>query len=174
MLNSRKAAQAKFGRMLRWHALAFDTNRGWNPGIMLQPARGQRNWPAALKLLSSLLSSLPDGMRSTLTPTGVRIRGSCFNPLPVSVIGQPPATKRREQIGSAQMVLSGDVEMNLRRLSSLLRRLSSLPSLPRSPQDDQNKARPREAAKARPREAAQRKSRFTVEPRITRITLIIA
>ena len=37
-----------------------------------------------------------------------------------------------------------------------------------------NRARPREAAKARPREAAQRKSRFTLEPRITPITLIIA
>ena len=47
VLNSREAAQAKFGCMLRRHALAFDTNRGWNPGIMLQPASGQRDWPAA-------------------------------------------------------------------------------------------------------------------------------
>ena len=38
MLNSRKAAQAKFGCMLQWHALAFDTNRGWNPVTVLQPA----------------------------------------------------------------------------------------------------------------------------------------
>ena len=65
MLNSRKAAQAKFRRMLRRHALAFDTNRGWNPVMVLQPAPGQRDWRAA------------------------RDRA------------------RREQIGSARMVLSG-------------------------------------------------------------------
>ena len=43
VLNSRKAAQAKFGcmlRRLRPHALAFDTNRGWNPAMVLQPAPG--------------------------------------------------------------------------------------------------------------------------------------
>ena len=54
VLNSRKAAQAKFGCMLRWHALAFDTNRRWNPVMVLQPAPGQRDWSAALKRMSSL------------------------------------------------------------------------------------------------------------------------
>ena len=87
MLNSRKAAQAKFGRMLRWHALAFDTNRRWNPAMVLQPAPDQRDWPAA------------------------RDRA------------------RREQIGSARMVLSGH-EPEAPLAPSLLRRLSSLPEAP--------------------------------------------
>ena len=47
-------AQAKFGRMLQRQGLAFDTNRGLNPVMVLQPAPGQRDWPAALKRLSSL------------------------------------------------------------------------------------------------------------------------
>ena len=58
---------------------------------------------------------------------------------------------RGEQIGSARMVLSGG-ELEAPRLAPL--RMTK--------------------NEARPREAAQRKSGFTLEPRITRITLIIA